>query len=166
MVDLAARPLLVGEQNPYGADERYALWPDPKGCAGWRLCHKVFGMGETQYLRVFDRTNLCNGPWTLEEARRKAQVIAGRRHGPLILLGAKVCQAFNLPYAPFSVQTSFLGPDRAIYILPHPSGRCRTWNEPDAAERARKLIAPLVSMGGTTFKGHLIVPDELTEVKK
>jgi hypothetical protein len=135
-----AKPLLVGEQNPYGSDDYYALWPDPKGCAGWRLCHRILGLETRKYLRTFDRTNLCDGPWTLDEARAKATRIAGKRQGPLILLGAKVCQAFNLPFAPFSVQTSFLGPDRAIYMLPHPSGRCRTWNEAGSVEKARDLL--------------------------
>jgi hypothetical protein len=37
--------LLLGEANPYGGDPRYALYPEPEGSSGWRLCHMVMGLG-------------------------------------------------------------------------------------------------------------------------
>lgn len=134
--DRAARPLLVGEANPYGDDPRFALYPEPDGCAGWRLCHQVLGLSETAYLRAFDRVNLCGERWSIRVARAAA-VVFRQRTGPKILLGAKVCAAWGLAFLPLT------GVDDVV-ILPHPSGRSRLWNEPDAVQRARALVLPLL----------------------
>lgn len=142
---MSDKPLLVGESNPYGADPYFALYPEPEGCAGWRLCHRILGLTETKYLRTFDRVNVCEGPWDLKRAREYASEVQLARSGAFILLGAKVCQAFRVPYAPFSVQSSLLGESRRMYVLPHPSGRCRIWNDPGAAGRARDLLKEVIS---------------------
>lgn len=138
------KPLLVGECNPLSDDPRLALWPDPPGCAGWRLCHRVFGMDTHAYLRTFARVNLCVQEWDLATARGKAEELH-KWDGPLLLLGSKVCQAFRVPYAPFSVQMSLLGKSRSTYTLPHPSGRCFAWNDPSNTEKARKLLEEVLS---------------------
>jgi hypothetical protein len=128
------KPLLVGEDNPYGSDPRYALYPEPPNSAGGRLCRLVLGLTVRQYIGHFNRVNLCAGKWSMAEARRNAGLIRRRAvDTPVILLGAKVCAAFDLPFAPFSHSGS-------IAILPHPSGRCRAWSEPGAFGRARGLL--------------------------
>lgn len=53
------RPILVGEANPYGGDPRYALYPLPENSAGGRLCRLILKLEVRQYLRSFDRRNLC-----------------------------------------------------------------------------------------------------------
>jgi hypothetical protein len=135
------KPLLVGEDNPGADDPSWALWPAPANCAGWRMCYKVLGLTDRQYLARFDRTNLCLNAWSLDEAREAAQKLAAEpRH--IILLGAKVCQAFGVPYQPFSRQPTLPGfPGLDLYVLPHPSGRARAWSDPDSFERARQLLA-------------------------
>lgn len=62
------KPLLVGEQNPYGADPKFALYPYPENSAGGRLCFKVFGLTRHEYLARFDRVNLCSGKWSMSRA--------------------------------------------------------------------------------------------------
>ena len=61
-----------------------------------------------------------------------------------VLRGRKVAGAFGLGHlAPFTRQdvVQIDGGNLLRYvILPHPSGRCRVWNEPDAVERARALL--------------------------
>src|SRR5574342_971152 len=98
------KPLLVGEANPYQTDprlaQRYALYPDPPHCAGWNLCHKVMQLEEDDYLRRFDRVNLCDGKWSMKEARFRADRISIERDA-FILCGAKVCAAFRLDFVPF-----------------------------------------------------------------
>lgn len=137
------KPLLVGEQNPYQGDpdraQRYALYPYPLGCAGHRLCHKVMGLTEDEYLERFDRVNLCAGHWSIVEARATANRIRVEqdREAPLVMLGSKVCSAFSVDYVPFRWGNLF---DLVVVCLPHPSGLSRAWNEPGAFERARAVL--------------------------
>lgn len=156
------KPMLVGESNPYGGDPYYALYPDPPGCAGHRLCHKVLGMAEDEYLEAFDRVNLLDGPrWRVPVARTAARLLLRQTPKgkpvvlpshwiefgqPLILLGARVTRAFRLTYTPFALHAwcDGLGDHRRILVLPHPSGRCRVWNEPGAIEKARRAVTELM----------------------
>lgn len=133
MAVLSVRPLLVGELNPLGSRPEYALWPAPVNSAGWRLCYRILELTPLEYLRRFARINLCVGRWDLGAARAMARSLTDG--GVKVLLGKKVCQAFRLPYAPFAV----LEEGRYV-VLPHPSGLCRTWNEPAAAGMARHVL--------------------------
>lgn len=139
------KPLLIGEDNPRSLDPRYALYPLPKGCAGWRLCFKILGLTEREYLRTFDRVNLCEGPWDLVRARARSALILAGEPRTLILLGSKVAQAFGADFSVFTgaVWGSALSGSRGCftaYRLPHPSGRCLEWNDPGAIDRARGLL--------------------------
>ena len=130
------RPLLVGEQNPYGGDPEYALYPAPDGCSGQRLCCLILGMRRKAYLESFRRVNLCDGTWDRSIAANRAGELRDSG-GPLILLGRKVAASFDLGgFAPFTIVECGL-----FLLLPHPSGLCRQWNEPGAFERARTLVA-------------------------
>ncbi len=135
------RPLLVGEANPYQADpglaQHYALYPDPPGCAGWRLCHKIMQLEEGDYLTRFDRVNLCNGKWGMREAKNHAIQIQAESNRALVLFGARVSAAFLMKFAPYW-RGYRLG--QPVVILPHPSGLSRAWNEPGAFERARAVL--------------------------
>lgn len=126
------KPLLVGEVNPYGADPEMALYPLPEEASGGRLA-RILGLSRGEYLRRFDRVNLCSGRWSEREARDAAYALmtSGR---PKILLGTKVRKAFG--YDPFPLFTR----SGDYYFLPHPSGRCRIWNRPGAYEKARELL--------------------------
>lgn len=146
------RPLLVGESNPYGTDPEFALYPDPQGCAGWRLAVEILGLHRAAYLRAFERTNLCSeGAWSTRAARDAAASIRLQRaQAPIVLLGARVANAFGLPYEPFTetrLSNPFTStPTTRFFLLPHPSGRCRLWNQPDAFQRARAMVLPLVQV--------------------
>lgn len=127
------RALLVGEANPYGGDPGYALWTEPAGCAGERLCRLVMGLEPAEYYRRFERMNLCHREWKMKEARARASVIPYATYTKVVLLGAKVRQAFGVEGANFTTQGPFV-------ILPHPSGLCREWHKPGAFERAREVL--------------------------
>lgn len=139
-------PILVGESNPYS--EKYAgkispefdLYPYPAGSAGWRLCYRILNLTASDYLRRFERRNLCRGPWRITEAQAAVPIIAREAAGrTLVLLGVKVCKAFEVKYSPFSVLNE--GAASNIVVLPHPSGLCRIWNEPGSIERARATLS-------------------------
>lgn len=135
------KPIIVGMNNPYGARPEYALYPEPVGCSGWRLCHMVLGLTPREYLTKFDRMNLCQGDFRIGPARARAVEIAelGRS---LVLLGAKVCEAFKVPYYPFT-KTKVYGEAVAV-IIPHPSGLNRQWGLPKTFEDARAAVMELL----------------------
>lgn len=135
---------LIGENNPYSADERHALFPYPPQSAGARLCFKILKMDRREYLRTFRRKNLLYERWSIVAARtRAAQHLEQYPDDKAILLGRKVYDAFAAhaelpPWKPFSRWGRLLA-------LPHPSGLNRAWNEPGAFELARMCVADLQS---------------------
>lgn len=133
------RPLLLGECNPYGPDPEFALWPAPEGCSGWRLCRVILGLEPDDYLGKFDRANLLEGEkWSAPHARAAAHKIRERGHTALVLLGAKVQSAFGYSgREPFSREREG---SRALFFMPHPSGRCLAWNDFTNIVRARDLV--------------------------
>lgn len=139
------KPLLIGEDNPYGSDPRFALYPRPTFSAGGRLCHRILRLTEKEYIRDFERVNLCGGKWSVKEARKKAMELSlgrGQDTSPFVLLGTKVAKVFGVPFEPFTVVPQPLGggAHRALIILPHPSGLNRLWNGIDSFEKAREVL--------------------------
>jgi len=136
------RVLFVGESNPYGIDQRFALYHLPRHASGNRL-REHLGLTDVQYARI-DKVNLCKGDWSLLAARVEAKRLLGLgQYEVFVLLGRKVRAAFEGP-APFSAwyRLNEIGWD--LIGLPHPSGLNRQWNEPGARERARSLVFGLL----------------------
>ncbi len=133
-----AKPLLVGEDNPHSSDPAMALHVDFVDGAGSRLAG-ILGLSVDEYLSRFRRANLCRRGWDRREALREAEhLVTVVDPTFVVLLGRKVCDAFGVPFEPFTVKTGAL----ATYaVLPHPSGRCRTWNDAGNAARARACVA-------------------------
>lgn len=133
------KPLLVGEQNPYGSHPDYAMYPEPEGCAGHRMCHRVIGLGADDYMERWARINLCPRAWSARVAKANAATILEVWHAPIVMLGSKVSRAFGFGFVPFSHEAL---PNAGAFrvTLPHPSGLCRIWNEPLAFERAREQL--------------------------
>jgi hypothetical protein len=140
---ITPRAALVGESNPYGSNPRYALFYDPPESAGGRLCRLVMGLEPRQYLRDYARFNLCDGKWSLPKARDRADRLNHWEvdgQVPFVLLGAKVCSAFAIEFKPFAYHAAEVY-GRPFVILPHPSGRCRLWDESGAMGNAREVLA-------------------------
>lgn len=133
--------MFVGESNPYGGDPFFALYPLPARAAGARLC-TILHLRRGHYLRCYERANLLSGEkWSIGVAREAASVLlraSGSRR--LVLLGARVSAAFGIPYLPFNARPVPSHPKVIALVLPHPSGRCRTWNDPKARSLARRVF--------------------------
>lgn len=136
-------PFIVGENNPYGSDPRFAMYCSPENSAGGRLQRLVLQIPRAQYLREFHRRNLLQQPkWSVIDARAAAVKLSEEiGDSKVILLGAKVCAGFRLDFQPFTIVRG------RVAILPHPSGLCRMWSEPGAYDRGRDLVRELL---GTT----------------
>lgn len=152
------KPLLVGELNPYGDDDYFALYPRPLYASGHRLCEMVMGLKEADYLERFDRINLCYRRFSIPVARQNAAgIFKARPGGTIVLFGQKAATAFGLESNPFthlrlrSVESAdgrlVVAPAeagdasaRTVVQIPHPSGLNRVWNAPGAFGRAREVL--------------------------
>jgi hypothetical protein len=128
------RPIILGMNNPLGPDPHYALWPDPPGCAGWRLwkmLSDVSGAGKRQYISAFDRRNILSSQtWAGREAREAggrvwAEVAPGQL---VVVLGRQVEWALGLERGPLIHPREVR--DVTVRLVPHPSGRNLFYNEP------------------------------------
>lgn len=147
--------LLVGEDNPLSMDPRYALYHEPRGCAGHRLQSRILGVLARQtYLPIW-RTNLCAGGWDAQAADGRAESLAraGAPWRTIVLLGSRVAGAFDratrIRLRPFEVAP--FG-QIALISLPHPSGRNPAWNDPARIALARSILhrsAPGIPRGET-----------------
>ena len=142
------RILLVGEDNPYGSNPRHALFPLPPNAAGGRLMRHL-GLRRATYLgeRV-RRINLCQGKWDGTEARARTRGIKffdASSYDAVVILGAKVRDAFGFNDRDFFEAFTTVHPGNGAtsnyVVLPHPSGRSRPWNDPEARQKARDLLA-------------------------
>ena len=96
----------------------------------------LLDLTDAEYLRRFRRTNLCVGGWDAELARAAAAKLVARE-SRLVVLGARVSAAIGVSYSPFE---QFAVEKCKVLVLPHPSGKCRAWNDPAASERARSSV--------------------------
>jgi len=147
------RVLAVGELNPYGADPRCALLHLPRQAAGNRL-RLIMGLSDGDYLRHVARVNLCDGRWSGDSAEGKSRrLLFYTDYEVFVLLGAKVREIFDGPRAFGRMSWSPLSdgidapservaiPPKILVGLPHPSGRCRAWNDSSSITRAREVLA-------------------------
>lgn len=137
---------LVGESPNRATVGQPDLWlvPDDSGLmhsanrllalTGWTL---------DQYLGVFEhRTNLWHWPMRLwaNDGRKHARQIAmqSTHDDGVVILGSKAAEMFDLDdELPFTWVGRYA-------VIPHPSGRCRYWNEPGARETAREFFGDLL----------------------
>lgn len=125
------KTLLVGEVRPEGY--RGDLDPRDVGSAGERMC-TILGLTIEEYLDRFDRVNLCRKVWDKDAAWVEAARVEAERRAKIVLLGRKVQAAFDMDDAPlFSTWGRYV-------LLPHPSGKCRVWNDEKNFIIARMLV--------------------------
>lgn len=123
------KPILLGMNNPQSSAPELALYPDPPGCAGYNLC-KLLGMGTQNYLDLFERRNLLQERlWSAQDAAAAAETYRDGHDGErlVVILGEDVANLLWHTAPPFQwVQRAGGG---AWAKMPHPSGRCRHWND-------------------------------------
>lgn len=152
----AVRPyLLVGECPNRATASRPSLWlmPDASGVAhtGNRLL-EISGLDSRAYRRLFDATNAWLEPqWPGDATARaglveRADELAGRR---VIALGRRAAAAlgaasqYDEAWWWIWCGVSLGGADFELATMPHPSGRCRHWNDWYVRLAARKFFGGL-----------------------
>lgn len=143
--------LLVGEDNPFGADPRFALYDQPVNSSGQRLRTRILGLTRHTYFGpLISRVNLCGSAWDTTVARqRAASLMSSGEYHAIVTLGRKVARAFYLSVDFFeveampSVETIDSYEVVKVLSLPHPSGLSRAWNNPSTYVEARLLLADI-----------------------
>ncbi len=118
--------------------------------------HKAFGLDSdareaTALLRRSQHRNLLNY-WPGESgkgsyfpalvAKEKARKIRIPLHvHTLVLLGLRVATAFQMHLVPYFERRTYR--DRLVYVVPHPSGVNRWWNDPDNRRQACRFLEEL-----------------------
>lgn len=139
------KPVIIGMNNPINSDPKFCLFPHPPGCTGhrlWMLLKARTGVMRGEYLTAFDRRNLvADKRWDANVAKVTAANMRGELAGRVVLLlGQAVRRAFDVP--PLLVHPQEI--DGVTWRqLPHPSGRCRWYNEPDNRAVAEVLMEDL-----------------------
>jgi hypothetical protein len=121
---MSSKPLLLGLRRRDNTD---GLALEPASGSGLRLL-KLSGMPLEEYQRRFDRANASDLP-----------DLTGRR---VVVLGRGAWQRLGLPAVGwFCTRHAACG--ATLTLVPHPSGRCRLYNDPLVRERVRALLASL-----------------------
>lgn len=145
------KPLLVGE-----CYDGECLGLDTM--SGFRLC-AIMGVDPDDYVERYIRKNLCSEMWddvAAVSTARRITLNAMCQTGPsrIVLLGRRVADAFKVALEQVGVSgisklellEGYCCVDRhenveiVFVVLPHPSGRSRTWNDSRALKRARALL--------------------------
>jgi len=144
------KTVLLGMNNPVSSRPEHALFPYPPGCTGYRVWQllrtRLPEVSRSDYLSGFDRVNLIHSRrWdkaaALHSARRLPSLYQGRT---ILVFGAAVRDALDLP----AVLIHPVQKDGCEWRqLPHPSGRCRWYNDPDCATLAAALLEELYLRG-------------------
>lgn len=151
-----SRPLLIGQAPGPKTDPGEPLHP-ATSLTGRRLA-TLFGLEDHSYLTAFDRANLLyqypgkvgkEDRFPMAEAKLSALTLAPLLAGrTVILLGRNVCSAFRLDALPWFTWSELpLGSYRepaAVAAIPHPSGRCRVYNDPASRDEAAAFLRELV----------------------
>lgn len=137
---------------------------DPDYPSGKRLAD-LMGLSGEDFRRI-DRVNLHSSPRPVGEDPRAASnlrpILRGRR---VLALGERVARAIGVRE---DLMRWELSGEFVAARVPHPSGRCRRWNDPENAARAREFLSgsrrPCVHLEGTDGSGKTTLARELSAI--
>lgn len=148
-----SRPvLLVGEQSAGAVDS------SPLGGRAGRRLAALCGLTLDVFLGVFGRTNLFLPGEKLTAGlagRRAADLIEQSGASVIVLLGAWSRDALlgyrerPLTFVPGFAARRTPAPGRLLAWCPHPSGRCRWWNDPSNKTQATVFWESLAGAAST-----------------
>jgi hypothetical protein len=146
---MSNRSAFVGERNPYGGGQEYALFPVPDHATGARLM-RALGITRASYMTALDRYNLFS------RATQSAEVTSARvdellsRYEVVYALGRSVHDSIVKRVRATTgeeVDRAWFSSTRCgtctVVVVPHPSGLNRLWNRADTASTLRQIVRSL-----------------------
>lgn len=134
------RPVLVGLANPYSADPLDALSVDPPRGTGARLW-RMSGLTLDEYTYGFAKVNVDD---RITFSAFLESVTGGTTAA---VFGREAARALRLPTnVPFFAKSVRTG-GSTWYLLPHPGGLCRVYNDADARAKLRVIMNRLFWLG-------------------
>lgn len=148
--------LLLGEDNPQSSDPEHSLYPSPPGCAGDRLRRLIAGLDHANYMGLW-RTNLCSPTLDSKSAIHRGWELLGADvpWTKIVCLGVKVAKVMGWASRLVLFESSRIELNERVFellYLPHPSGRCFVWNDPESvplAVNALTNMEPRIPWGVT-----------------
>lgn len=141
------RLVVVGMTNPLSRDPRHALWTQPPGCTGhrlWQMATARTDIGESEWLAMTERLNLCTGKWDRRAAiARAGELWEHLRDRTVVVLGVQPWLAMRREGDLLTGPLEWL-PDREWVNIPHPSGLCRWYNSGVCRAAVEILLGDLV----------------------
>lgn len=140
-VDYKPVAAIIGEMPGPAMHPKLPVFPLPARSAGGRLL-AMSGIDPAAYLGAFWRRNLFvyARDWSRPEAQTAATRVIGEMRRQKItravLLGVKVGAAFGMG----ELWMRGWDGDIALAVIPHPSGRCRVYNDPTAKFLAGHIL--------------------------
>jgi len=145
------KPLLIGE-----APSKNEVTETPlEGRVGRRLA-ELAGLSYAAYLEHFDRVNLLHVRQDTKEKGFEFDLAAAReeakrlrqsgvlRDRPVVLLGHRVADAFGVRLTMKYFHGCPSGQGGMLWLMPHPSGLNRWYNDPDNVKEASGFLRGLV----------------------
>ena len=140
-------PVVVGEAPGPKGLPKCPLFPHPERSAGHKLC-EMSGVTRSAWLTRVERVNLLaeypKDGWRAGYAASQADnlgasLLLDRR---LILCGRRVAKAFGFKPADSPwLRWAYCEKTRAeAVVIPHPSGRCREYNDPKMVAAVSDLL--------------------------
>lgn len=146
------RPILVGLNNPHSDDSDKALGLHPVEGSGsrlWLMIKEVANaagrdFSEADYVDTFDRVNLVGAKkFSVELARQsKSSTMVSLKGRDAVFCGSRVPRLLGLPYTGFHLQM-MSAPGFVYFVIPHPSGLNREYNDSNMRQRVGKLLFDL-----------------------
>lgn len=140
---LADRTIILGMNNPYSTDQKYALFPSPEKSAGYRLYAMLRDRAEEEgltitrkdYIDAFDRRNLLpSSRWNYSQGRTAGmEFMDANYRRNIIALGRDVERCLGIRRAERGVWKMHyhLPHPTCVCVVPHPSGLCQDYNDPE-----------------------------------
>lgn len=102
------------------------------------------GVAEMQadYLREWLREDACLTVFQDNEQCAQERVTG------VVLLGRRVATAWQMGWYKFGTITAIAGCQQPFLLLPHPSGRNRTWNDPALVASLRQQVVKFQKLAG------------------
>lgn len=153
------KPVLLGMNNPHSDDPAKALGVLPTRASGYRLWQMlaISGMakeppvvvGAPQYEAAFDRYNLLDDEVFDPERfthQRWLDILGKINNRVVVMCGTNVPRTLGLKHNGFNLRPNS-AEGFVYYVIPHPSGLCREYNDPEMRSKVGNLLLMLYLLG-------------------